>query len=65
MASSTDPGTATTTAQVRAERSGTSKAGRTYSINVTCSDMGGSNNETEMQTVTIQVFVPHDQRPTS
>src|SRR5947208_5910932 len=61
MASSTDPGTATTTAQVRAERSGTSKAGRTYSINVTCSDMGGSNNETEMQTVNLTVTVPHDQ----
>ena len=65
MATANDPGTATTTAQVRAERSGTSKDGRTYSISVTCSDMGGNNNEMEMQTVTIQVFVPHDQRPTS
>ena len=65
MGSASDPGTASTTAQVRAERSGTSKAGRTYSIQVTCSDMGGSNHEMEMQTVTIQVFVPHDQRPTS
>jgi len=61
MGSATDPGTATTTAQVRAERSGTSKDGRTYTINVTCSDMGGSSNEMEMQTVQITVFVPHDQ----
>jgi hypothetical protein len=61
MGTSTDPGTASTTAQVRAERSGTSKDGRTYTINVTCSDMGGSNNEMEMQTVQITVFVPHDQ----
>ena len=63
MAMATDPGTATTTAQVRAERSGTSKDGRTYSIQVTCADMGGGENN--MQTVTIHVFVPHDQRPTS
>jgi hypothetical protein len=59
--SATDPGTATTTAQVRAERSGRDKTGRTYSIQVMCSDMGGSNNEMEMQTVTLLVTVPHDQ----
>jgi len=61
MGTASDPGTATTTAQVRAERSGTSKAGRTYTINVTCSDMGGSSMEMDMQTVPITVFVPHDQ----
>jgi hypothetical protein len=56
-----DPGTATTTAQVRAERSGTVKDGRVYTINVTCSDMGGDDNENDMQTVPITVTVPHDQ----
>ncbi len=59
MATANDPGTATTTAQVRAERSGTSKDGRTYTIQVTCADMGG--NENDMQTVNLTVFVPHDQ----
>ena len=56
-----DPGTATTTAQVRAERSGRDKTGRTYTIQVTCSDMGGSSMENEMQTVDLTVTVPHDQ----
>ncbi|TML77037.1 MAG: hypothetical protein E6G04_09475 [Actinobacteria bacterium] len=61
MGMSTDPGTATTTAQVRAERSGRDKGGRVYTIAVTCSDMGGSNMEMQMQTVNITVTVPHDQ----
>jgi hypothetical protein len=56
-----DPGTATTTAQVRAERSGTDMTGRTYTIQVTCSDMGGSDMENDMQTVDLTVTVPHDQ----
>jgi len=61
MATANDPGTATTTAQVRAERSGTDKGGRIYTIQVTCSDMGGSPPENSMQTVNLTVTVPHDQ----
>ena len=57
----TDPGTATTTAQVRSERSGRDMSGRTYTIQVMCSDMGGSSMENEMQTVDLTVTVPHDQ----
>jgi hypothetical protein len=57
----TDPGTATTTAQIRAERSGHGKAGRVYDIQVTCSDMGGSDMEMDMETVHLFVTVPHDQ----
>ncbi len=70
-ASGTDPGTDSTTAQVRAERSGTDKSGRTYTIQVTCSDQGGTdpNDPTEstmqMQTVNLAVSVPHDQRNTT
>jgi hypothetical protein len=60
-AMATDPGTATTTAQVRSERSGRVKAGRHYDIQVTCSDMGGSDNEMDMETVHLTVTVPHDQ----
>ncbi|MHB8511909.1 MAG: hypothetical protein ACYDCC_06965 [Actinomycetota bacterium] len=59
-ASATDPKTATTTAQVRAERSGTAAEGRTYDIKVTCADQGGSNNEMEMQTIDAFIHVPHD-----
>ena len=66
--SGSDPDTpATTTAQVRAERSGRDKTGRTYDIQVTCSDSGGVDpnepNEAlqEMQTVDLFVTVPHDQ----
>jgi hypothetical protein len=59
-ASATDPKSATTTAQVRAERSGTVDEGRTYDIKVTCVDQGGS--EMSMQTVDAFVHVPHDQR---
>ncbi len=56
-----DPGTATTTAQVRSERSGRDKSGRIYDIQVSCSDMGGSSNEMATQTVDLHVTVPHDQ----
>ena len=57
---------ATWTEDIRAERAGTDGhgSGRDYDINVTCSDMGGTN-PTEatgtMQTVDIHVTVPHDQ----
>ncbi len=57
----TDPGTATTTAQVRSERSGHGMDGRHYDIQVTCSDMGGSEMEMDMETVHLIVTVPHDQ----
>lgn len=62
-----DPDAAHTTAQIRAERSGTSKAGRTYTITVRCTDAGHPESEDqeaeEPQTETIQisVHVPHDQ----
>ena len=45
---------ATVVEYVRAERSGTDKAGRTYTIGVQCSDDGGTS------TTTIAVTVPHD-----
>jgi hypothetical protein len=48
---------ATTTAQVRAERSGRG-TGRVYTLQVTCMDMGEMPS---MQTVPIMVTVPHDQ----
>jgi len=58
-------GTAVTTnAQVRAERSGTSKAGRTYTIQVMCGeqDAGAAMlNPNEQGTATVTVKVPHDQ----
>jgi hypothetical protein len=60
-ASSSDPDAATTTAEVRAERSGTDKTGRTYTIKVTCMDSGGMPPEMESQTVDVTVTVPHDQ----
>jgi hypothetical protein len=56
----TDPNTAGTTAQVRAERSG--HGSRTYTIQVTCIDMGGTSMEMSAQTVNATVTVPHDQR---
>ena len=63
--SGSDPDTpATTTAQVRAERTGRDKTGRTYTIEVTCSDSGGSDLSEmfgETQTVDLTVTVPHDQ----
>lgn len=54
---------ATTTAQVRAERSGTDQAGRTYSIQVMCTEANnGVPQPQDSGTVTITVTVPHDQR---
>ena len=68
MGTGSDPnGPAQTTAQVRAERSGTDKAGRTYTIQVMCTDKGGidTNDPNEaniqMSTVDLTVTVPHDQ----
>ena len=64
-ATSAEGKTATTTAQVRAERSGHGKAGRTYSIVVSCNEMIGGTvadpdpNSSGMATLT--VTVPHDQ----
>ena len=64
--SATDPGTATTTPQVRSERSG-KDGDRIYSITVTCShgsevDQGNPNEATgQMGTATVTVTVPHDQ----
>ena len=64
--SATDPGTATTTAQVRAERSGPN-GDRVYTIQVMCKDQGGADpndpNEAvgQMGTADITVTVPHDQ----
>jgi len=62
---SADEGTpATTTAQVRAERSGTSQAGRTYSIQVMCGENDGGTGvmaPQEQGTATVTVTVPHDQ----
>lgn len=56
--------TATTTAQVRAERSGTDPAGRTYSIQVMCTEANNSVPQPqESGSATITVMVPHDQRP--
>jgi hypothetical protein len=57
----TDPEAAHTTADVRAERSGHSKDGRTYTLDVQCTDSGGSDMEMESETVPITVTVPHDQ----
>lgn len=64
--SATDPGTATTTPQVRSERSGKDGA-RVYTITVTCShgsetDLNNPNEAGgQMGTATITVTVPHDQ----
>ena len=54
---------ATTSVQVRAERSGRDGS-RVYDIQVTCMDMGGSDSSEmsgESQTVDLFVTVPHDQ----
>lgn len=58
MGSDTTP--ATTTWDLRAERSGTDGhgSGRVYDLTVTCSDMG---TEMSSESVHIQVTVPHDQ----
>jgi hypothetical protein len=62
---SADEGTpATTTAQVRAERSGTDPNGRTYSIQVMCGEQdagAAAVNPAEQGTATVTVTVPHDQ----
>jgi hypothetical protein len=52
----TDPGTATTSVQVAAERSGRDGT-RIYTIPVTCMDSGSMAS----QTVNLTVTVPHDQ----
>jgi len=65
----TDPNPATTTAQVRAERSGTDKFDRVYTINVACTETGGNSatdpaeagSMMQMGTATLTVRVPHDQ----
>jgi hypothetical protein len=62
--SSTEGTPATTTAQVRAERSGTSSAGRTYTIQVMCSETVGGTpvmDPNGSDTAMLTVFVPHDQ----
>lgn len=57
MGMATDPSPANTSEQVASERQGPSKAGRTYTINVTCTD--SDNNF--MGTASLRVTVPHDQ----
>jgi hypothetical protein len=44
------------TVQVRAERSGRIKRGRTYTVSIDCSDLSGNTSAG-----TVTVFVPHDQ----
>lgn len=55
---------AATTAQVRGERSGREQAGRTYTIQVTCTDYNSAapGATTESDTADLTVTVPHDQR---
>lgn len=62
-ATSAEGQTATTTAQVRAERSGLVKAGRTYTITVSCSEQTGGTvpNPMDSGMATLTVTVPHDQ----
>jgi hypothetical protein len=54
---------ASTTVQVRAERSGTVQAGRHYSIMVNCSEMIGGTvpDPSSSGMATLTVTVPHDQ----
>jgi len=62
-ASSPEGSTATTTAQIRAERSGHGQAGRTYSIQVMCSETtaAGLPDPNGNGSATLTVNVPHDQ----
>jgi hypothetical protein len=61
-ATSAEGQTATTTAQVRAERSGLVQAGRTYTITVSCSEQTGGSvpNPVDSGMAMLTVNVPHD-----
>lgn len=60
-------GSATQTFQVRAERSGTRREGRTYTITADAlfsdSDGDGSSEDATMCHTTFEIVVPHDMRP--
>jgi hypothetical protein len=63
-ASADEGSPATTTAQVRAERSGHDQTGRTYTIQVMCGENDGGTGAmepTEQGTANVTVTVPHDQ----
>lgn len=62
-ATSPEGQTATTAAQVRAERSGLVQAGRTYTITVSCSEnvAGSPAPDPSGGMATLTVTVPHDQ----
>lgn len=66
-ATSAEGQTASTTVQIRAERSGTVQAGRHYYITVSCTEKTGGTvpNAMDSGMATLTVWVPHDQRPTS
>ena len=51
----TDPNAAATTVQVRAERCGSDKGGRTYDINLTCTNADGAPT-----TIDVPVVVQHN-----
>ena len=58
--SNTDPNSAATEVQLRAQRCG-DKGSRVYDINVTCSDGPEGGNPTRSETVDMLVTVAHDQ----
>ncbi|HET6816445.1 MAG TPA: hypothetical protein VFH66_04380 [Mycobacteriales bacterium] len=62
-ATSAEGQTATTTASVRAERSGLMQSGRTYTITVSCTEQTGGSvpNPGDSGMATLTVTVPHDQ----
>lgn len=62
-ATSAEGDTASTTALVRAERSGHGQAGRTYTIMVSCTEKTGGTvpNPLDSGMATLTVNVPHDQ----